>query len=78
MKWMNYSTEDHTIPHLNITFNFNLFDIVTDRKQSVCHSVRGGGVEGVFVSQHASQVTWPGGLHQGGLRPGDLHSGGLH
>ena len=50
--------------------------IVTARKQSlgqdniftnVCHSVHKG--EGV-ASQHASQVTWPGGSASGGLHPG--------
>ena len=41
---------------------------------SVCHSVHGGGL----VSQHASQVIWPGGLHPGApASGGSLHLEGV-
>ena len=82
MKEMIDSTEDHTIPHLNITFNFNLFDIVTDRKESVCLSVQGGVGGGMgrgclFPSMHHRSHDWGGSASRGPASRGSTSKGSV-
>ena len=64
----------------HITFNFNLFDIVTDRKQSVCNSVNrgGGGAWGVCFQACITGHMTRGICIKGACIQGDLHLGGLY